>query len=128
MTVFATNHGEAMKRLKWVALGICLLIAAWNINAYRLGVEGRASVQRWTYKNSPDGRYTLAYGTGLGNWIWVRLRRSGETEVLADRWFESTEPNWVFWDADHVSYSRYDATGPIHLPPNWLDNWLAKLP
>jgi hypothetical protein len=42
--------------------------------------------------------------------------------------FERTEPNWVFWDADHVSYSRYDATGPIYLPPNWLDNWLAKLP
>ena len=117
-----------MKKLKWAFWVTCLLIAAWNINAYRLGVEGRASVEKWTYEDSPDGRYTIAYGIGPGYWLWVQLRRKGETEVLADRWFESKEPYEAAWVDDHVRYSRYSADAPIHLPPIWLERWLAKLP
>lgn len=117
-----------MKKLKWILWIVCMLIAFWNLNAYRVGIADRNLIHQWETKDSPDGHYTLAIGNGPGNWVWIRLRRQGKSEVLADRWFKSTEPNWVFWDTDHVSYSRYDSTGPIYLPPNWLERWLAKLP
>lgn len=117
-----------MKKLKWAFGIICLLLVAWNLNAYRLGIEGRTSVEKWTYEDSPDGRYTLAYGEGPGNWVWARLYRKGAEEIIADRWFESREPNKAAWDDDRVYYSRYDANGPIYLPSIWFEKWLARLP
>ncbi|QNK74477.1 hypothetical protein H7F36_04365 [Variovorax sp. PAMC28562] len=117
-----------MKKFKWVLLVICLLLVGWNVNAYKLGIEGRASIKKWTYEESPDGQYTLAYGDGPGYWVWVRLRKKGGDEVLADRWFESKEPYKSAWLGDRVYYSHYDADGPIYLPPVWLEKWLARLP
>lgn len=117
-----------MKKLGWGFWFLCLLVAAWNINTYRLGVEGRSSVYKWTYEDSPDGRYTLAYGDSPGYWVWVQLRRKGDTEVLADRWFNSQQPYEAIWLANYVRYSPYDAHRPIDLPPMWLEKWFAMLP
>jgi hypothetical protein len=117
-----------MKKLKWTFWGICFVIAAWNINAYRLGVEGRASVEKWTYEDSPDGRYTLAYGYAPDDWCRVQLRRNGESEVLADRWFQSQQPTKLAWSEQSVYYQRGGDEKPIRLPPIWLEKWFAKLP
>ncbi|MDO9404716.1 MAG: hypothetical protein Q7T87_11860 [Polaromonas sp.] len=114
---------KSFKRAFWV---FCVLSLAWNANSYRLDVRERASIERWTYETSPDGRYTLAFGRS-GDWVWVRLREKGNTEVLADRWFKNREQHWVYWRDNQVSYSR-GSEGPIYLPPMWLEKWFAKLP
>ena len=59
-----------MKKFKWTFWCICFVIAGWHINAYRLDIEGPASVEKWTYEDSPDGRYTLAYGSAPDDWVW----------------------------------------------------------
>ena len=118
-----------MKKLKVAFWLICFLIACWNVDSYRLGVERRALIDtwKWTYSDSPDGQYTLAFGSGYGDWVWVKLRRKGDSEVLADRWFETPFLNIVFWRDDRVAYRR-DTGDVIYLPPIWLEKWMAKLP
>ena len=115
-----------LKRSLWT---FCILVVCLNANTYRLGVERRAFVDtwKWTYSNSPDGQYTLAVGVGFRDWTWVKLRRKGDSEVLADRWFETSAPTKEFWQDDRVTY-RTDTADAIYLPPIWLEKWMAKLP
>ena len=117
-----------MKKIRSFFWGICLVVASWHVISYGLDVQRRASIERWRYEDSPDGRYTLAYGRAPDDWVWVRLRRKGESEVLADRWFQSRDQNWVAWSDDDVYYQRGGYEKPIRLPPIWLEEWFAKLP
>ena len=115
-----------LKRSLWAC---CILVVCLNANTYRLGVERRTltNTWTWTYSDSPDGRYTLAFGEGYGNWVWVKLRKKGGNEVLADRWFYAPFTMNAFWDGDRVFF-RKDTADAIYLPPIWVEKWLAKLP
>ena len=114
------------KRSLWV---FCILVVCINANTYRLGVERRAltNTWTWTYIDSPSGQYTLAFGVGFRDWTWVKLRRKGDSEVLADRWFETPFSMEADWRDDRV-YFRQDTADAIYLPPIWLEKWMAKLP
>ena len=83
-------------------------------------MDGHASIETWKYEDLPDGRYTLAYGNGPGNWVWGAGPQKSESEVLADRWFESKEPYKSAWLGDRVYYSQYDEDRPMYLPSTWL--------
>lgn len=118
---------KMLKRTLWI---IGLLIVTWNLISYSLDVRFRASIDEWQHFDSPDGRYTLSYGSAPNDWVWVQLRHKGEDEVLADRWFKSfsIDPHSASWSESHVYYQRGGYGSPIYLPPIWLEKWLAKLP
>jgi hypothetical protein len=119
-----------MKQLKWTLWISVLLIVSWNVISYSLDVRFRASIDEWQYLDSPDGRYTMAYGSAPNDWVWVQLRHKGADEVLADRWVKdySREPHSASWNEGYVFYQGGGFNPVIHLPPIWLEKWFAKLP
>jgi hypothetical protein len=82
-------------------------------------MDGHASIETWKYEDSPDGRYTLAYGNDPGNWVWVRLRKKARAKRLPTDGSKARSPTNPRV-GDRVYYSQYDEDRPMYLPPTWL--------
>lgn len=111
----------------WVAL-ICV-----TFNYYG-DASRRATAHGWETQTSTkdEGIYTAKY-TSLGSEIMlIRLYKTGDKTLLAERTYESMDIPRVFWTKDMLIYSTNDSSmfcdGGINLPPTWIDRILAQLP
>lgn len=75
---------------------------------------------------SPDGQYRLEYAASP-HFNWMRLYRSGQSEVIADRRFWGEVPYQINWYEKSVYVATSDQSA-ISLPPHWWERWTAKLP
>ena len=119
-----------MKTSTFVGGVLAAIILLWTAFFYVDGVLVRGRiVDRNGFETffSPDGRYRLEYAVTSRDFNWMRLYRSGDNEVIADRRFWGETPYRINWYEDSVYIASSDESA-ISLPPPWWERWTAKLP
>ena len=119
-----------MKTSTVVGGAIAIIVALWVGFLYSSGVSARSwIIEHNAFETfaSPDGRYRLEYGVTSPDFKWMRLYRSGDNEVIADRRFWGEAPYRIGWYEDAVNVGGADEA-TISLPPHWWERWTAKLP
>lgn len=94
----------------------------------------RAGAKNWSKQLSTEdgGIYTAKYTYLTSEIMLIRLYKTGESQILAERTFDHSDMPRVFWTKDMLIYSTNDSSmfydGGINLPPTWIDRILAQLP
>lgn len=94
----------------------------------------RSTAEDWSIQTSTedDGIYTTKYTYLTSHIMVIRLYKTGENTLLAERTFDHSDMPRVFWTKDKLIYSTNDSSmlydGFINLPPTWIDRLLAQLP
>ena len=116
-----------IKKIIFIAIFIVL------INYYG-DASRRSTAENWSSQSSTedDGTYTTRYTYLTSHVMVIRLYKTGEKTLLAERTFDHSDMPRVFWTKDKLIYSTNDSStfydGFINLPPTWIDRLLAQLP
>lgn len=115
------------KTTGWIVL-ICALF-----NYYGDASRRATANEWWTQTSTKDeGIYTAKYTSLTNEIMLIRLYKTGEKKLLAERTYDSSDIPRVFWTKDLLIYSTNDSSmfydGAINLPPSWIDKVLAQLP
>lgn len=117
-----------------IAAKVILLIFIIVALLYHRDVNRRSTAKNWDSQLSTedDGIYTAKYTYLKSDVMLIRLYRTGEETLLAERTFDHSDMPRVFWTKDKLIYSTNDSSmfydGFINLPPTWIDRLLAQLP
>ena len=113
-----------------IALTMLLFIAI----DYYGDASRRMKAYEWIISTSTedDGFYTAQYTALTSEIMLIRLYKTGEDKLLAERTFIHSDIPRVFWTKDCLVYDTNDSSlfydGGINLPPTWIDRLLAQLP
>lgn len=94
----------------------------------------RAHAKQWESQISTKdgGIYTARYTSLTSEIMLIRLYRTGENKLLAERTFNHSDMPRIFWTENFLLYDSNDLSifydGAISLPPTWIDTLLAQLP
>ena len=119
-----------MRTSTFIASVLAALVALCIAFSYGSGAVARIRmIERNDFETftSPDGQYRLEYAIGSRDFNWIRLYRSSDNEVIADRRFWGEVPYRINWYEDSVYVASSDESA-ISLPPHWWERWTAKLP
>lgn len=119
----------AMKRIG-VVLGVAVL-AGVSLSYYE-GVKARASASAFqTVQSDKDGGiYTARYAYISRDRIFLRVYRTSDMALLAERTYEYPDAAKLIWTKDSLIYDTAGEgdDGKVHLPPTVVDRLLAKVP
>ncbi|HDR9492757.1 hypothetical protein [Burkholderia stabilis] len=125
---------RSSKYLVGVAIAVAL-IGTLLPYAWRVDIRSKTNHMRQCHtEQSRQGHqhYTATYCYGPGEHVVLRLYRSSNMDLIAERMFRYPrgEPVRLTWDQDAVVYdtAASDGEGIIELPPSFGDRLLAKLP
>jgi hypothetical protein len=136
MYVFSSREGRGL-RLKTASkkLGIWLgsifaVCVAWN---YWQDATDRAAVTKFHREISDDdvhkGEYVAEYAYLPRGRILLRVYRTADMSLLAERTYSYPDAARLTWTADSLIYdTAMDAGGELDLPPTLYDRLMARLP
>ena len=114
--------------------GICVVAILVFFAGYGSDVIYRNSAEHW-FKEVSDvdgGLYTARYSYLGRGWILLRIYKTGDAKILAERTYQYGDTAKLVWTDDAVVYDTSENgilhDGAISLPPTWLDGVLAKIP
>ena len=132
MSSFVNGFWCFFRFLKWMLYIAIVIFGIKYCSDARARAHAGEYPHRWRIdvSNYPNGDYT-AKSTFIGrNTILLRLYRTGDTTLLAERTF--TEHGVALrWTKDMLIYDTSEdfyLGGGIELPPTQIDRLLAKLP
>lgn len=98
-----------------------LICASFN---YYGDASRRSTAEDWSIETSTedDGIYTTKYTYLTSHIMVIRLYKTGENTLLAERTFDHSDMPRVFWTKDKLIYCTNDSSmfydGAINLPPS----------
>ena len=101
---------------------------------YALQVWYRHSPNIWYEQVSDvnEGAYTVRYAYVAENWISLKIYKTGENQLLAERTYQFVGPADFTWVNNKLIYDMSDNSfyydGLVNLPPTKIDRLLAYLP
>ncbi|TKC92683.1 hypothetical protein FAZ69_00205 [Trinickia terrae] len=134
--VFSDREGRSVRlkialRKLGIRLGsIFVVCVAWN---YYQDATDRAEVTKFHRELSDDaahkGEYTAEYAYLPQNRILLRVYRTADMSLLAERTYAYPDAARLTWTADSLIYdTAMDTGGELSLPPTLFDKIMARLP
>jgi len=113
---------------------ILIILCAFFAVDYYGDASRRANAHVWEsdVSTADGGLYTALYTVLTDELMLIRLYKTGDKSLLAERTFIHMDIPRISWDKDKLFYSTNDSSlfydGFIHLPPRLIDKVLAHLP
>lgn len=119
----------ATKRIG-IGLGVALLVGAgWS---YHRAADTRDPATRFhTVRSVEDGGlYTAGYAYLAGDRILLRVYRTSDMALLAERTYWNPDAAKLIWTRESLIYdtAASDGDGLVPLPPSLIDRLSARLP
>ena len=129
MPGFSNAIAHAARISKWI-LVTALALAVFNYLAdVRLRSSVNSGADRWqtSVSDTQQGAYTAKYIFVTREKILLRLYRTGDPALLAERIYEENGVD-LKWTENKLIYDTASGDGHIALPPSQFDRLLARLP
>ncbi|HKT66432.1 MAG TPA: hypothetical protein VJR91_22920 [Burkholderia sp.] len=115
------------------ALGFSLMIVAFLYRAGSYYQDARARAQATQFdteiSRNDGGRYTAQYAYLGGDRVLLRLYRTSDMRLLAERTYEYPDAVRLIWAKESLIFdTAVESDGEIKLPPTRLDRLRAMLP
>jgi len=117
--------------MKTLGIGVGIVLLLGGAGSYYQNARTRAAVVRFqTERSDVDaGRYTAQYAYLGGDRILLRLYRTSDMTLLAERTYEYPDAVRLIWTKESLIYdTAVDRGGEIKLPPSFSDRLAALLP
>lgn len=119
---------------RFLGSALVLLPTLISLTNYLSDVRQRSFARVWDTEISTedDGAYTAKYAYLGRDTVLLRIYRSSDKKLLAERTFEYPDRVKLYWFKNDLLYHTNDPSylheGTISLPPGPIDNILAWLP
>ena len=118
--------------LRWTLLIVILLLGIKYCFEARARVRADDNPDGWwsSVSDVQDGAYTARRAFVSNDTILLRLYRTGDPTLLAERCYQKHGVE-ILWTEHELIYDTADDSylgGGIQLPPTRLDRFLARLP
>jgi hypothetical protein len=122
----AREQGKRFAKVVPLALlAVCAL-------GYVLNLRSRMTECTWerSVSNDDGGLYTAEYCNIALDKVLLRIRRTSDGSLLAERTYRYLDAPKVTWTRDRVVFDTYENgnAGAVALPPTLLDRLRARLP
>ena len=117
--------------MKLIGSGLVIITLLGCATSYYKDARVRAYATRFGTELSKNdgGRYTAKYAYLAGNRILLRLYRTSDMRLLAERTYEYADAVRLVWTKESLIFdTAADSDGEIELPPTQLDRLKAMLP
>ncbi|WP_232036232.1 hypothetical protein [Burkholderia stabilis] len=124
----AARMKPAMKALGYGVAAVTILICAGSYyqDAH---VRARATQFDTELSRNDGGRYTAQYAYLAGDRILLRLYRTSDMRLLAERTYAYPDSVRLVWTKGSLIFdAAVDSDGEIKLPPTLFDRFKAMLP
>ncbi|RQZ42738.1 hypothetical protein DIE16_00645 [Burkholderia sp. Bp9090] len=131
---FSRNEGrvERMKSgMKALGCGLAIVTLLLCAGSYYKDARLRAHATRFDTELSRNdgGRYTAQYAYLGADRILLRLYRTSDMRLLAERTYESQDSVRLVWTKESLIFdTAVDSDGEIRLPPARFDRFRAMFP
>ncbi|MCA8009215.1 hypothetical protein KPB04_10500 [Burkholderia cenocepacia] len=130
----AHQEGRAARMksgMKALGFGVAVVTALGCAGSYYQDAHVRARATQFDTELSTNdgGRYTAKYTYLAGDRILLRLYRTSDMRLLAERTYEYPESIRLVWTKEFLIFdTAVDSDGEIKLPPTLFDRLTAMLP
>ncbi|WP_322023121.1 hypothetical protein [Burkholderia sp. BCC1977] len=131
---FSRNEGrvERMKSgMKALGAGLAIVTVLFCAGSYYKDARVRAHATRFDSELSTNGggRYTAQYAYLGADRILLRLYRTSDMRLLAERTYEYPDSVRLVWTKESLIFdTAVGSDGEIRLPPTRFDRFKAMLP
>ncbi|WP_260435994.1 hypothetical protein [Burkholderia sp. Bp9143] len=130
----ARQEGRAARMksgMKVLGLGLATVTFLCFAGSYYQDARVRARATQFDTERSRNdgGRYTAQYAYLGGDRILLRLYRTSDMQLLAERTYEYPDAVRLIWTKESLIFdTAVDSDGEIKLPPAQIERWKAMLP
>ncbi|WP_257128106.1 hypothetical protein [Burkholderia sp. MSMB1072] len=130
----AHQDGRAVRMksgMKALGFGVAVVAFLGCAGSYYQDAHVRARATQFDTElsRSDGGRYTAQYTYLAGDRILLRLYRTSDMRLLAERTYEYPDSVRLIWTKDSLIFdAAVDSDGEIKLPPTLFDRFKAMLP
>ncbi|MGU7841962.1 hypothetical protein ACV22V_21070 [Burkholderia sp. AW33-5] len=136
VVLYSLSHKEGrverMKSgMKALGSGLAIVTLLFCVGSYYKDVRVRSQAMRFDTELSRNdgGRYTAQYAYLGADRILLRLYRTSDMRLLAERTYESVDSVRLVWTKESLIFdTAVDSEGEIRLPPTRFDRFKAMLP
>ncbi|WP_244136276.1 hypothetical protein [Burkholderia sp. BCC0405] len=117
--------------MKVLGSGLVMITLLGYATSYYKDARVRAYATRFDTELSKNdgGRYTAQYAYLAGDRVLLRLYRTSDMRLLAERTYEYPDAVRLVWTRESLIFdTAVDSDGEIELPPTRLDRLKAMLP
>ena len=131
---FSSNDGrvERMKSgMKVLGSGLAIVTLLFCAGSYYKDARVRLQAMRFDTQLSTNdgGRYTAQYAYLGADRILLRLYRTSDMRLLAERTYDYPDSVRLVWTKESLIFdTAVDSDGEIRLPPTRFDRFKAMLP
>jgi hypothetical protein len=117
--------------MKALGFGLLIVTLLFCADSYYKDARVRAHATQFDSEASryDGGRYTAQYAYLEGNRILLRLYRTSDMRLLAERTYEYPDAVRLIWTRESLIFdTAVESDGEIKLPPTQFDRLRAMLP
>ncbi|KUY91627.1 hypothetical protein WS50_22375 [Burkholderia territorii] len=117
--------------MKALGFGLAIIALLFCAGSYYKDARVRSQAMRFDTELSRNdgGRYTAQYAYLGADRILLRLYRTSDMQLLAERTYESPDSVRLVWTTESLIFdTAVDSEGEIRLPPTRFDRFKAMLP
>ncbi|WP_244138727.1 hypothetical protein [Burkholderia sp. BCC1640] len=123
--------GRMKSGMKALGSGLAIVTLLFCAGSYYKDARVRSQAMRFDTELSRNngGRYTAQYAYLGADRILIRLYRTSDMRLLAERTYESPDSVRLVWTKKSLIFdTAVDSEGEIRLPPTRFDRFKAMLP
>lgn len=136
VVLYSLSHKEGrverMKSgMKALGSGLAIVTLLFCAGSYYKDARVRSQAIRFDTERSRNdgGRYTAQYAYLGADRVLLRLYRTSDMQLLAERTYESADSVRLVWTKESLIFdTAVDSEGEIRLPPTRFDRFKAMLP